>query len=191
MRCAERSLMTAGALVLAGLMGTMIAPKVAHAVVATLVQVVNTPANPVPNADVNAPGEEPFQTILCQAAGTGTCFEPNSFVVPATTSDGLSIKRVVVDYVSVRCEQSGVVGLAPILGTLMNENSVNGSVYAGTIYLPLTPSPGATSTDFVSSVAARAYADPGTAVGAGIVGSVGPGSSAACRFDIDGYFVTH
>ena len=168
----------------------VIGPQAVHAVVATLVQVANGPTNPVPNADVNAPGEEPFQTILCQSVGTGICFEPSSFVVPATTSDGLSVKRLVIEYVSVRCLQSVVTGLAPVLTTLMNENSVNSTVYGGTMYLPLTPSPGATSNDFVSSVTAREYADPGTAVGAGIFGTVSSGG-AACRFDIDGSFVTH
>jgi hypothetical protein len=166
-------------------------PRAVHAVVAALVQVVNTSANPVPNADVNAPGEEPFQTILCQAAGTATCFEPDSFAVPATTSDGLTVKRLVVEYVSAHCQQSGVAGLTPILQALMNENPVNSTVYPGTIYIPLTPSPGAASTIFNSSVAARAYADPGTTVGVGIIGTVGSGGGAVCRFDVDGYFVTH
>jgi len=48
MRFAKRLLMGVGAAVLAGLLGVAIAPKAAHAVVAALVQVVNTPTSAIP-----------------------------------------------------------------------------------------------------------------------------------------------
>ena len=53
MRFAKRLLMAAGAVALTGLMGTMIAPKAAHAVVSTLVQVANTIANPAITQDTS------------------------------------------------------------------------------------------------------------------------------------------
>src|SRR5579862_3075536 len=87
---------------------SIIGPPAVRAAVATLVQVVNTNANPVPNADVNAPGEEVFQSQLCDAPGTfyscGTT--PSSLVVPASTSDGSAVKRLVLTTVTGTCLQN-------------------------------------------------------------------------------------
>ena len=47
MKYAKRTLMVAGAMALAGLLGVAIAPRAAHGVVAAMVQVVNTAASPV------------------------------------------------------------------------------------------------------------------------------------------------
>jgi hypothetical protein len=52
MNFAKRILMIAGAGALAGILAIAIAPKTAHALVATLVQVSNTIANPVPTEDI-------------------------------------------------------------------------------------------------------------------------------------------
>lgn len=184
-----------GAVALAGVLLTMVAPKAVHAAVAALVEVANTSANPVPNADVNEPGEEPFQTQLCGLVGTATCLQPTTFVVPTATSDGLTIKRLVINNVGVSCVKSttGVSGLTPVLQTIMNENQVNGFAYFGNIIFPLTASPGALDASFVSSVATRAYADPGTTVTAQVLAVFGisSGAGAACDFAINGYFVTH
>ncbi len=54
MNFVKRLLMVAGAVALAGIFGALLAPKAAHGIVATLVQVVNTPANPVPTAATEA-----------------------------------------------------------------------------------------------------------------------------------------
>jgi hypothetical protein len=48
MNSAKRLLMGVGVVVLAGTFGALLAPKAAHGIVATLVQVANTSANPVP-----------------------------------------------------------------------------------------------------------------------------------------------
>ncbi len=49
-----------GVIAIAALLA-MLAPKVAHAVAATLVEVVNTPSSPVPNRDVDNPARHPYQ----------------------------------------------------------------------------------------------------------------------------------
>ena len=66
MRFMKRLLRGLAAVALAGTLISLVVPKAVHAAVAALVEVANTPANPVPNADVNAPGEEPFQTVVVQ-----------------------------------------------------------------------------------------------------------------------------
>jgi hypothetical protein len=57
MKFAKSILTGTGAVVLAGMILTLLAPRAAHAVAATAVQVVNSSSSPVPNLDVerNAP----------------------------------------------------------------------------------------------------------------------------------------
>jgi hypothetical protein len=193
MGLAKRLLMGMGAVTFAVLIGTVLAPKAAHALVSTLVQVVNTPANPVPNADVNAPGEEPFQTALCLAIPGGSCPSlPFNFVVPATTSDGLTVKRLVIEEMNVVCTITGTAShIQTYMPTLMNENQVNGEAHVANTYLPLSPSSPGNSSVLVSSLAARAYADPGTTVEPYLFGDIGVGSSLTCTYNVAGYFVTH
>jgi hypothetical protein len=66
----KRGLMAAGALALAAMLLNFVAPRAAHALVATAVQVMNTPATPIPNKDVDAPARSPL-TLSC--GGTGQC----------------------------------------------------------------------------------------------------------------------
>jgi hypothetical protein len=187
----KKLLMGVGAVALAGTLLTLVAPKAVHAAVAALVEVANTPANPVPNADVNAPGEEPFQTVLCNNVGSGSCGIPNSFVVPATTSDGLSVKRLAIEYVSMNCGNFGVSALQAILTTFTSANPVNGSAVSVIIPLPLTlPSPGVTGAP-VASLPMSAYADPGSTVVAGLGGGFSGTAGAVCSFNVIGRLITH
>jgi hypothetical protein len=191
MRFMKRLLMGLAAVALAGTLLTLIAPKAVHAAVAALVEVANTSANPVPNADVNAPGEEPFQTVLCNNVGSLSCGVPDSFVVPATTSDGLSVKRLAIEYVSMNCANIGASGLQAILTTFTSANPVNGSAVSVIIPLPLTPISPGTSGVPVASLPMRAYADPGSTVVAGLGGSFSGSAGAVCSFNVIGRLITH
>jgi hypothetical protein len=53
MKFVKKVSMSAGFVVLAAGLVSLLAPKAAHALVAALVQVTNTPSNPVPTLDVN------------------------------------------------------------------------------------------------------------------------------------------
>jgi hypothetical protein len=193
MRFMKRLLMGISAVALAGTLLTLVAPKAVHAAVAALVLVTNTPANPVPNADVNAPGEEPFQTQICDTLGSfpGACSgTPGTFTVPSTTSDGLSVKRLVVEQISAQCASLGAVS-HPVttLSFQTNENQVNGTVFPAVISLPLVAGgpPG-----YISSTTVRAYADPGTSSGwnLGFDGG-GSGTGLTCTYTIVGSLITH
>jgi hypothetical protein len=70
MRFAKRLLMGVGAAVLAGLLGVAIAPKAAHAVVAALVQVVNTPTSAIPT--VLAPAASNIYISSCSGLYNGS-----------------------------------------------------------------------------------------------------------------------
>jgi hypothetical protein len=177
-----------GAVALAWVLLTLAAPKTVHAAVATLVEIANTPANPVPNADVNAPGEEAFQALLCgtnPSSGCGTV--PDTLVVPSTTSDGLNFKRLVLEYVSGFCQSSGSVSQINLdFTTTINENAV-GTLTQVSPSIPLTPSsPGSPLLAFSEPV--RAYADPGTTVG---VGSSFFGGNPYCEVNFVGHYLTH
>jgi len=65
MKYAKRILMVAGALALAGLLAVAIAPKAAHAVVASMVQVVNTAASPAITQDTSKQAAQ-IVSLLCQ-----------------------------------------------------------------------------------------------------------------------------
>jgi len=91
MRFAKRFLMAAGAGALAGILAIAIAPKTAHGLVAALVQVSNTTANPVPTEDVRGSAAQILELACPTHLGTGEAFcvqdDPSiassSFTVPA------------------------------------------------------------------------------------------------------------
>ena len=162
----------------------IIGPRTAHALVATLVQVVNTPANPVPNADVNAPGEEAFQTQICSTSGTFyVCGLASDFVVPASTLDGASVKRLVLTTVTGDCEQN------PSTNVLSSEITVVAGGKILSYFSPLQPNPTDPGYDFSIMGPAPLYPDPGSTVSVGV--SVSGGGSADCVYNLAGYYVTH
>jgi hypothetical protein len=71
MRLTKSFLTGTGAVVLAGLILTLLVPKAAHAIAATLVQVVNTNADPVPTQGI-LPGAAFSQQ--CSGIGITSCY---------------------------------------------------------------------------------------------------------------------
>ena len=81
MKFAKSFLTGTGALVLAGLVLSLLAPKAAHAIAATMVLVENTAASPVPNLDTERNARVPYESAgseFCE----GTC-SGGSTAVPA------------------------------------------------------------------------------------------------------------
>src|SRR5260370_5095264 len=97
MNFAKRLLMIAGAVALAAIVGVILTPKAAHGIVATLVQVVNPPSQPVPVADQDA--RNSFEIVLCVASPQPLgC--PDHFTVPPTTASAHPIERVRIEFIS-------------------------------------------------------------------------------------------
>jgi hypothetical protein len=100
MRFAKRLLMGAGSVALAGILAIAIAPKAAHALVVTLVQVANTTANPVPTEDIRGSASQILELACPTQSGTGEAFcvqdDPSlgssSFTVP--TGQNLVITQI-------------------------------------------------------------------------------------------------
>jgi hypothetical protein len=172
-------------------------PRAAHALAATLVQVTNTPLAPVPNADVNTPGDEPFQTHICASFPTGSfpCASttPESFAVPSITSDGFTVKRLVIENISGFCGVSGEQGITLVqLGFSTSANTVNGLNLA--LLVPTMTSIGSNTQLFRSTVPTPVYADPESNVYFASFNYLNPPSStqtAGCDYNIIGHLVTH
>jgi hypothetical protein len=106
MNFAKRVFMFVGFVVLVAACLSVLAPKATHALVATLVQITNTSADPVPTYDSGTR----FQADVCDANGSvsvaGSYCGLNTsqtFVVPTVTSSGATVKRLIVDNVSGIC----------------------------------------------------------------------------------------
>jgi hypothetical protein len=90
MNFAKRILMVAGAGALAGILAIAIAPKTAHGLVAALVQVSNTTANPVPTEDIRGSASQILDLACPTDQGEVPCVQDDpsnpsgsSFTVPA------------------------------------------------------------------------------------------------------------
>lgn len=93
MKFVQRLFIGIGGLAAAATLLAVLAPKAAHAVTATLVQVVNTRSTPVPNQDVDQPGRHPYQQMCFSSinqGGTISCampaIPPNTELVIQTVS---------------------------------------------------------------------------------------------------------
>jgi hypothetical protein len=91
MRIAKRLLMSIGTAALVAFLAIVVAPKTAHALVAALVQVTTTTANPVPTEDIRGSASQILE-LACPTndGGQGFCVQddpstPSSspFTVPA------------------------------------------------------------------------------------------------------------
>jgi hypothetical protein len=118
------------------------APKAVHAIVATLVQVTNTSANPVPTVATDNPALQPF-------AHTYGVYGPldHTFQVPAA-------KTLVIEQVEVSCFQ--IVLPSVVVGV------TTGGVQNYTTLFP-APAPG-DNTNWGLTQMVRFYADGGTTV---------------------------
>jgi len=144
-----KSVLSFGAAALVACLLTLAAPRAAHAVVATLVQVVNTRSTPVPNQDVDHPARHPF-TSSCNVLA----FAPQGFVVCyPTPAPPISGFETVVQSVNILVNRfSG--GGSPSATTL-NFFTGGGSYNQ---YLPFVPQ----GTGFwVAHQPATIYLDPG------------------------------
>ncbi|HXN98146.1 MAG TPA: hypothetical protein VN881_03685 [Candidatus Acidoferrales bacterium] len=148
MNILRKAVTTLGGVFLAALLITALAPRAVRGIAATLVQVTNTSANPVPTVsdDANFPYE-------AQIASDSSGFS-DSFSVPSTTTTGVPVKRLVIEDLNAICGAAspGVVQL-----TLPSSADGN-SAGAPLVYAFLV-----TSTDLGVSfghAVVRIYADP-------------------------------
>jgi hypothetical protein len=144
MRLLKQALAFLGAMVVVAMIAALVAPKAVHAVVAALVQVVNTANNPVATYDS---GGTRFQADACFASGAvsvaadycGTVTSAQ-FVVPTVTAGGATVKRLMVDNVSGFCasfnDPGVVIKSVTLAGQFPPDFISNGETVAGK-YIPI------------------------------------------------------
>lgn len=159
----------------------IIGPRTARALVATLVQVTNTTAQPVLSRDVDNSAYEPFAETLC-AGVSGNCLGSESlFTVPTTDPNSSPVRRLVIEYYSTVCSgvtPSNVLFYSFIVFTGGRQNSFN----IGPLQLSSNAS---TGSFYYSNQQTRIYADPGTIVAL----AYNNAESATCDVTFTGYLV--
>jgi hypothetical protein len=183
-----------GAVALMAVLLTLAAPKAVRGVVATLVQVANTTANPIPNRDVDDPGRAELVTLACSAsAGFGQlncaaqipsqCCESAPYFVPAGY-------RLVIQQMEANCQTPKG---QSITQTSMELNTGGQFVYhqipllsEGSSFYPS----GTTYTILANNLAGHFYADPGSIIQfdgneTDTTGNTG------CFFNASGYLISY
>jgi len=160
--------MGVGALALAAMILNFVAPKAAHAIVATAVQVINTSATPVMTRDVDAAGPNAY-ILNCGSDGS-TC-------ATATVPVGHTF---VLDSISIYGQVGG--SYAPPVYAVISLTGPSG--YGIPFDIPLTSLGGGLS---AAAENLTAYATSGTTIQLHEYGEAAMGES----FSIGGYFSGH
>jgi hypothetical protein len=142
MKLVQRLFMGFGGLAAAAALLTLFSPK-AHALVATLVEVVNTRSTPVPNQDVDHPARHPYQQICFNNTIQGGDLSCQTPAAPPNT-------EVVIQNVSMIVSSN----VAPQVSRII---TVGGGVSINT-YIPLVAQTG----NYMVSQQLTQYVDPGT-----------------------------
>jgi hypothetical protein len=180
MNFAKRLSMLAGAAVLVAVCASLLAPKATHALVATLVQIGNTRATPVPNSDVDNPARATVVPLTCQAfgdPGDGSLLcnlglGPNTaYTVPAG-------QRLVIEQVSAFCQATPSNSI-PYANLNLTEAGTN---------LAVAFALNSKQNDEFVTQSVRYYADPGTSLS--FQGSGLPGAS-FCNYSTSGYLISY
>jgi hypothetical protein len=148
MNVMKQAMAVLGTVVVIATIVALVAPKTAHAIVATAVQVVNTSANPIPTPR----SATRFQAALCNVTGPvatayGVCPPPTNtatFTVPTATSTGAPVKRLIVDNVSGFCSNyttsSLIIKAVRLRGQFAADSVPNGNSFF-THYVPMIGDP--------------------------------------------------
>ena len=165
MKFAKRFLMVAGAVALAGLASTMIAPKTAQALVSTLVTVVNNVGvvNPTPGGTIQpiiTTDADSLSRVPYQDSCTATMGIPTNPFLFCRTLPVPAGKRLVIEQVTAFCQ-------APT--GKITDASVDAVIGSTDIshYLVLTPQDtvlGITGKVYAMSQLVRFYVDPGVEI---------------------------
>lgn len=187
MKLIRKAFTNLGSIFLAALLIAAFAPKAARGVAAALVQVTNTASNAVPTED--GPGNFPFVAAgLCAASfGNSDCAaNQGGFNVPATTSTGAAVKRLVIEDVSASCDMNPGSALSTRVIVTLPADTVDVLNRGITQYFfPVTSVGGNFG---VTHSPARIYADPGTGIGVSVVGSFAGSNGASCLMYLVGHF---
>jgi hypothetical protein len=178
---ARKSVSTLGGIFLAALLIAALAPKATRSIAVALVQVANTPSDPVPNRDVDDRDRADIGYAACNvrsSSGLGIVSNDSCFTVPAG-------RRFVIDQVDGLCTtgSGNAVGFATL--------SFTTGGLATTAYLVLTPqAPLFGAVEYTLNQPVHYVADPGSTLGIGAETSDLTGDT-FCTFNFSGHFVSY
>ena len=127
MNILRKAVTTLGGVFLAALLITALAPRAVRGITATIVEVTNTSANPVPT--VSADANFPYEALICVGE---ECPLPSpgaaTFTVPTTTTTGVPVKRLVIEDVdATNCElMDGAVFVGLVQPPSADNNGLSG-----------------------------------------------------------------
>ncbi len=178
MKYAKRVATSLGYVILAAALVSVLAPKATHAIVATLVQVANTSANPVPNSDVDSAAHATVVPLGCfvnlQDGGPAVCTLSIGGGAPYTIPAG---QRLVIEQLSAFCQSSSDDSIP---------NVEFGIIEANTEIVPRLALTSKQNFEFVTQPV-RYYADPGTQIFATAEGN----AITFCNYYANGYLVSY
>jgi len=148
------------------------APRIAHAVTATLVQVVNTATQPLPTSSVDDPGRTPYQFFVNLQPCINTICQATTPAVPAG-------KRLVVQHVSAF---GALTSPGNVVEVVVSTNTAVISTFAPSVF----GSPGTQGFAFDQTV--LGYADAGQTVTV-FISTNGSFNQAASDFVVTGYLL--
>lgn len=154
MRYVRKAISALGGIFLAALLIAALAPKATRAIAAALVQVVNTPSNPVVTTD--SLGTATLLQFSCQVSSTaganGNSFSENCFTVPAG-------KRAVVENVDGFCGTPNGASISAASVTVAEPGVFDGVPHQIPLHFEGLSAFGFNNYDYNFPV--RLYADPG------------------------------
>lgn len=131
-KLAKQLLMTLGALAAVGVLLSLSVPRAVHAAVAALVQVVNTPANPVPSDEVSLSAAQTVG-IQCQMGANAICAQILPGGAVATTAYSVpSGQNLVITEIDVTTQ----VGSAPCFFGIVPVNTSTGRAISQDVVFP-------------------------------------------------------
>jgi hypothetical protein len=142
MKFVQRLFMGIGGLAAVAALLTVVSPK-AHALAATLVEVVNTRSSPVPNQDVDHPGRHPYQQNCISSGNQNGYVSCNMPTTPPNTELVIQNVSMVINLTS-----------APLYSRFL---TLGGGTGLET-YIPLV----AQSSNYMASQPLVQYSDPGS-----------------------------
>jgi hypothetical protein len=183
MQFAKRMFMGLGVVAFMAMLFSLAAPKAVHGLVATLVQVANTAANPVPDKDVDNPGRATLVVAYCDlgslSGSSGDIYCVLPYTVPATD-------RLVIQQVEAECS-------TPKGNNLVGTNftvTTNGNPYAHQLLLQNEGASPFNNDAFVADQAVHFYADPGSTLEVDTFTTDLTGST-SCQVAISGYLISY
>jgi hypothetical protein len=181
MNLAKKVLMSVGLVVLAAALISTLAPKATHALVATLVQISNTPSSPVPNRDVDLPDRATIQDQGCTAtsfAGGNTATCSPSFTVPAG-------QRFVFQELEASCT-------APRGNNIYGASAILVEAGFGTFhpFVLISEGDGAGQAQYAQNQQVHYYADPGSTISF-FTYTTDTAGNTNCYFAASGYLINY